>query len=175
MDKQAGQLPVEILCEVLIKVCIPLAGERVKKLREVLANADQLDTTMVEVELCVGLIFKPVRHHMKIVINEDPSVFLALWIPILNVVKEILEDSALEDSAEPVTKSPLSKKMEHDTRELTLEHLRNVIMVLNSFGALSTEYKDGSIGAQTWSLIVQIGSCKKFVEEWKKAADKPQE
>lgn len=141
-----------------------------KKLREALANADQLDATMVEVELCVGLIFKPVRHHMKIVINEDPSVFLALWIPILNVVKEILEDSE-----EPVTKSPLSKKMEHDTRELTLEHLRNVIMVLNSFGALSTEYKDGSIGAQTWSLIVQIGSCKKFVEEWKKAADKPQE
>lgn len=170
LDKQAGQLPVEILCEVLIKVCIPLAGERVKKLREALANADQLDATMVEVELCVGLIFKPVRHHMKIVINEDPSVFLALWIPILNVVKEILEDSE-----EPVTKSPLSKKMEHDTRELTLEHLRNVIMVLNSFGALSTEYKDGSIGAQTWSLIVQIGSCKKFVEEWKKAADKPQE
>ena len=169
LDKQVGQLPVEILCDILGKVCIPLAGGRVKKLREGLAHADELDATMAEVELCIGLIFKPLRHHMKIVINEDPSVFLALWIPILNVTKEILEEDSVESNS--MTKSHSSEKMAHDTRELTLEHLRNVIMVLSSFGALSTEYKDGSICAQTWSLIEQIRYCKKFVDEWKRAAE----
>ena len=157
LDKQAGQLPVEILCKVLGKVCIPLARERVKALRKGLINDDVLEVTMVEVELCVSLIFKPLRHHMKIFINEDPSLFLALWVPILNVIKEILDD----DSG--------SKKLTHDTRELTVEHLKNVIMVLSSFGVLS----DGSISTQTWSLIEQMGYCKKYVNEWKNASTNP--
>jgi len=173
LDKQVGQLPVEILCEVLGKVCIPLSRERVRELRGGLTHADQLDATMVEVELCVSLIFKPLRHHMKIVIDKDPSVFLALWVPILNVIKEILEDVSIENN--PLSKSPSSQKMTHDTRELTIEHLRNVIMVLSSFGVLegaAEEYIDGSISAQTWSLIEEMGYCKKFVDEWKGAAAK---
>merc|ERR1712194_167109 len=97
------------------------------------------------------------RHHMKIFINDDPSLFLALWGPILNVIKEILDD----DSG--------SKKLTHDTRELTVEHLKNVIMVLSSFGVLS----DGSISTQTWSLIEQMEYCKKYVNEWKSAAANP--
>jgi len=168
LDKQVGQLPVNILCEVLGKVCIPLAGERIEELKKGLTHADELETTMVEVELCVSLIFKPLRHHMKILINEDSSVFLAMWVPILNVVKEILES--------PSSKSPLSQKMTHDTCELTMEHLRNVIMVLSSFGVLkgeSEEYAEGSISAQTWSSIEQIEHCKKFIKEWKSAASKP--
>ncbi len=164
LDKQAGQLPVDSLCEALGKICIPLAGERVKGLRGGLIEDDQLDTTMIEVELCVSLMFKPLRHHMKFVVNDDPSVFLALWAPILNVVKEILED--------PGTSSPSSKKVTHDTRELTVEHLRNVIMVLSSFGILNDE-TEGSISAQTWALIEQIDYCKKYVDEWKTAAAKP--
>ena len=165
LDKQAGQLPVEILCEVLGETCLPLAGERVKELRGGLTDDDQLDATMIEVELCVSLIFKPLRHHMKVVINEDPSVFLALWVPVLNVVKEILEDDA-------GSTSPLSKKLAHDSRELTVEHLRNVIMVLGSFGVLNGEM-DGTISAQTWTLIEQMDYCKKYVDEWKTAAVKP--
>lgn len=157
LDKQAGQFPVDILCEVLGKLCIPLAGERVEELRAELSDDSELDATMVEIELCVSLIFKPLRHHMKVVINEDPSVFLALWKPILNVTKEILDDASG------------SKKLTHDTRELTMEHLKNVIMVLSSFGVLN----DGSIGAETWSLIEQMAYCKKYVPEWKEVAAQP--
>ena len=154
LDKQAGQFPVDILCEVLGKLCIPLAGERVKELRGALSDESEVDATMAEVELCVSLIFKPLRHHMKVVIKEDPSVFLALWKPILNVTKEILDDASG------------SKKLTHDTRELTMEHLKNVIMVLGSFGVLN----DGSISVETWSLIEQMAYCKKYVTEWKDAA-----
>jgi hypothetical protein len=165
---------VEILCEVLCKVCVPLAGERVQELREGLTHDDQLHATMVEVELCVSLIFKPLRHNMKTVINKDPSVFLALWVPILNVIKEILENDSIEN--DPLSRSPLNQNMTNDTRELTVEHLRNVIMVLSSFGVLkgaTEEYTDGSISAQTWSLIEEMGYCKKVVDEWKSAAAKP--
>ena len=160
LDKQAGQLPVEILCEVLGDLCIPLAAERIKEIREGFTHDDQLEDTMVEVELCVSLVFKPLRHHMKIFIGKEPSVFLALWVPILNVVKEILEDNSG------------SKQLTHDTRELTVEHLRNVIMVLGSFGALEGA-ADGSISTHTWTLIEQMEYCKKFVEEWKTAAANP--
>lgn len=157
LDKQAGQFPVDILCEVLGKLCIPLAGERVKELRGGLSDDSEVDATMAEVELCVSLIFKPFRHHMKVVIKEDSSVFLALWKPILNVTKEILDDASG------------SKKLTHDTRELTMEHLKNVIMVLSSFGVLN----DGSISVETWSLIDQMAYCKKHVTEWKDAAAQP--
>jgi len=174
LDKQAGQLPVEILCEALGKVCIPLAGDRVKELKRGLTHTDHLDATMVEAELCVGLIFKPLRHHMKFVISKDPSVLLALWVPTLNVIKEILEEDSIDNNL--LSKSPTSEKMTHDTRELTIEHLRNVIMVLSSFGVLKgalEEYTDESISGQTWSLIEEMGCCKKFVDEWKSATAKP--
>ena len=174
LDKQAVLLPVEILCEVLGKVCIPLAGERIIELRKGLKHADQLDSIMVEAELCVSLIFKPLRHHMKIIINDDPSVLLALWIPTLNVIKEILDENSTEDNES--SKSPLSQKMIESTNELTIEHLQNVILVLISFGVLKAateESADDSISAQTWSLIGEMGYCKKFVDEWKIAAANP--
>jgi len=175
LDKQAVLLPVEILCEVLGKVCIPLAGERIIELRKGLKHTDQLDATMVESELCVSLIFKPLRHHMKMIINDDPSVLLALWIPTLNVIKEILDESSTEE--DPSSESPPpSQKMIQSTNELTIEHLQNVIMVLISFGVLKAateESTDDSISAQTWSLIEEMQYCKKFVDEWKNAAANP--
>ena len=169
-------MPVEILCEVLGKVCIPLAGERIIELQKSvkLKHPDQLDAMMVEVELCVSLIFKPLRHHMKIIINEDPTVIVALWIPTLNVIKKILDENSTEDNES--SKSPLSQKMIESTNELTIEHLQNVIMVLISFGVLKAateESADDSISAQTWSLIGEMGYCKKFVDEWKIAAANP--
>lgn len=99
---------------------------------------------------------------MKLVISKDRYVFLALWVPTLNVIKEILEKDSLENSA--LSKSPTSEKMTHDTRELTKEHLRNVILVLSSFCVVkgaSEEYTDESISGQTWSLIEEMGYCKK--------------
>ena len=168
LDKQAGQLPTEILCEVLGKVCIPLSGELIQEIRRESIRPDELDVAMVEADLCVSLIFKPLRHHMKVVVSNDPSIFLNLWIPMLNVIGTILDKDSEESS-----KSPSNEKMTSDIRELIVEHLRNVIMVLSSFGILKgsqEEYGDGSISDQTWSLIEDMVYCKKFVNEWKSAA-----
>mmetsp|Transcript_8685 Transcript_8685/g.20733 ORF Transcript_8685/g.20733 Transcript_8685/m.20733 type:complete len:917 (+) Transcript_8685:892-3642(+) len=164
LEKQADLLPSEILCELLGDAFIPLAGERVNELRHGLSRASQLDHMMVEVELCISLIFKPLRHHMKAVINNDPSAFLAVWIPALNCIKKMLEAHNVEDDSQ----AKLNQKMIDDTRELTTEHLSNIIMVLSSFGVL--DGADGSFSAQTWSLIDDIGYDKKYVEELKSAA-----
>ena len=104
----------------------------------------------------------------------NPSTFLSLWVPTLKVIKNILDEDSTENNRS--SKSPSSHKMTCDIRELTVEHLRNVIMVLSSFGILKGlpgEYADDSISDQTWSLIEQIGYCKKYVKEWKNAATKP--
>mmetsp|Transcript_958 Transcript_958/g.2067 ORF Transcript_958/g.2067 Transcript_958/m.2067 type:complete len:1826 (+) Transcript_958:193-5670(+) len=171
LDKQAGQLPTEILCEVLGKICIPLSGERIQEIRRGIISPDQLDVAMAEVDLCVGLIFKPLRHHVKVVVNDGPSTFLSLWVSMLNVIKRILDEESVESA-----KSPSNHKLTNHIRELIVEHLRNVIMVLSSFGILKglpEEYTDGSISDQTWSLIEDMVYCKRFVNEWKSAAAKP--
>jgi len=175
LDKHAGQIPVELLCEILGRVCIPLSGELIQGIRrEDTIHPDQLDVVMIEVDLCVSLIFKPLRHHMKNIINYNSSTFLSLWVPTLKVIKNILDEDSTENNRS--SKSPSSHKMTCDIRELTVEHLRNVIMVLSSFGILKGlpgEYADDSISDQTWSLIEHIGYCKKYVKEWKNAATKP--
>jgi len=175
LDKHAGQLPVELLCEVLGRVCIPLSGELIREIRRgTIVYHDHLDVAMIEVDLCVSLIFKPLRHHMKNIINYNPAIFLNLWVPTLKVIQKILDEDSIE--VKPSSKSPSTRKLTCDIRELTIEHLRNVIMVLSSFGILKgspDEYVDGSISDETWSLIENIGYCKEFVNEWKSAAAKP--
>merc|ERR1711935_187085 len=117
---------------------------------------------------------KPLRHHMKNIINYNPSTFLNLWIPTLKIIKNILDEDSIENNPPP--KSLSSRKMTCDIRELTVEHLRNVIMVLSSFGILKgspDEYVDGSISDQTWSLIEDMEYCNQFLEECKSAAANP--
>ena len=129
---------------------------------------------MVEVELCVSLIFKPLRHHMKSIINEDSSLLLTLWIPALTVTKNILAEDSLENN--PSSKTPAGEKMIQATNELTIEHLKNVIMVLISFGVLKAtpeESADDSITSKTWSSIEETKYLKKFIDEWKSAAANP--
>mmetsp|Transcript_15478 Transcript_15478/g.15397 ORF Transcript_15478/g.15397 Transcript_15478/m.15397 type:complete len:150 (+) Transcript_15478:221-670(+) len=127
---------------------------------------------MIEVELCVSLIFKPFRHHMKIIIDEDPSVLMGIWIPTLNVIKEILNENATEDN--PSEKDPMLpiNQIIKSTNELTIEHLQNIVMVLISFDVLkSTEEESAgdSISIETWKLI---GEIPVLDDEWKKAVAK---
>ncbi|MGK3735233.1 MAG: hypothetical protein ACI8RD_002324 [Bacillariaceae sp.] len=178
LDRRAGLLPVKILCEVLGKMCIPLAGQRIIELGKSIKHADQLDAMMIEVELCVSLIFKPLRHHMKIIINEeDPSLLMGMWIPTLNVIKEILNENftAEEDPSDMDPMTPIRSQMIKSTNELTMEHLQNVVMVLISYGVLKASAEeestdDDSLSVETWKLIGEIPALD---DEWKKAIGNP--
>ena len=179
LDKRAGLIPVKILCEVLGNMCIPLAGQRIIELGKSIKHADQLDAMMVEVELCVSLIFKPLRHHMKIIINEeDPSLLMGMWIPTLNVIKEILNENstAEENPSDMGPMSPIRSQMIKSTNVLTIEHLQNVVMVLVSYDVLKASLEeesagpDDSISVETWKLIGEIPALD---DEWKKAIGNP--
>jgi hypothetical protein len=173
LDKRGGLLPVEILCEVLGNVCIPLAGKRIMELRADDIYPENLDTMMIELELCIGLIFKPLRHHVKTILNEDPAVLLALWAPTLGVLREVLKEPSAQNVSIPGSEngeSP-SRKIIQTANELTLEHLRNVIMVLISFRVLKGEEESpDDLTAQTWKAISEMGYCKPYLNEWKQAA-----
>lgn len=162
LDKRAGLLPVGLLCEVLGNTCIPLAGKRLVNLRESQVHPDHMDAMMMELELLIGLIFKPLRHHIKTIINEEPPVFMALWKPTLNVLKDIMGDSAKGEIVQSIN-------------ELTMEHLCNVITVLISYGVLAAgdEASLDDISQQTWNAISSVAHCQKYVAEWKLSAAGP--
>jgi hypothetical protein len=173
LDKRGGLLPVDILCEALGKICIPLAGKRIVDLRDGQIHPDYMDGLTIELELLIGLIFKPVRHHIKTVINEGPSVLSALWLPTLEALKVVMSEGSQKGAGEDSPRGQAVKLV----NELTMEHLQNVVTVLISFGVLKAG--DGANGApdaisdQTWAAISSMEYCKKWVVEWKLSAASP--
>jgi hypothetical protein len=175
LDKRVGVIPMNHLCDALGNLCIPLAGRRIIQLREGGVPAENFDELMIELELCIGLIFKPLRHHLQHVVNEGRVVLLSLWTPILDVLKDILKEPESDDAPPRENGDRNTDKLLQSTNELTLEHLRNVIMVLISFGVLKAEPQDpDDITALTWDAVANMDFCKNFLDEWKQAASQPQ-
>lgn len=161
LENQGGLIPVEQLCFALGHVCVPMAGRRVVELRDQASIAESVDEIVIEIELCVGLIFKPFRHHIQNLASEGSDGVLSVWSPILNVLKQILKDE---------NESHASKELDA-SRELTLEHLRNVIMVLINDGLLLNESDDSSsITSITWQAVGEMELCKPHLSEWQRAA-----
>jgi len=155
-------IPVHHLCEILGTVCIPLAGRRVTDLRKHDIQDVDLNELTIEMELCIGLIFKPLRHHLQTIAEGGQDLLLSIWSPILDVLKSILDNP---DPEKPSSDHDMLKT----TNELTIEHLRNVIMVLIGFGVLQADSSD-EISTLTWTSISDIECCKSSIEEWKQAA-----
>lgn len=166
LDKQGGFIPIPYLCQTLGKLCIPLAGRGILELRGGGIQVENPDELMIELELCIGLIFKPLRHHLKSLISEGEAVLLTLWAPILDALKEILKAPEAEATDGNTLRS---------TNELTVEHLRNVITVLIGYGVLKAEPEAGNdFTALTWEAVGDMDSCKDFLTEWKEeAANQP--
>jgi hypothetical protein len=172
LDKRGGLIPIQDLCSALAELCIPLAGRRILSLRDGSVNAEDLDELMIELELCVGLIFKPLRHHLKNVVDEGQVTILSLWKPVLDVLTQVL-GSPQPVGYETVEENTVlaSDKVLQATNDLTLEHLRNVIMVLIGYGVLAAEQKaPGDLSALTWDAVGKIEVCQQFLDEWKTAA-----
>jgi hypothetical protein len=172
LEKRGGLIPIQHLCGALGELCIPLAGRRILELRlgGVEVELQNFDELMIELELCIGLIFKPLRHHLKNVVDEDRLILLSMWKPALEVLKDILKDPNNDGAAGEKGEVPSAKVLKA-TNELTIEHLRNVIMVLISLGILQPEpHTADDISAITWDAVGQMDFCKGYLDEWKQAA-----
>ncbi|CAJ1960993.1 unnamed protein product [Cylindrotheca closterium] len=164
LEKQAGFIPISHLCDSLGQLCIPLAGRGIVELREGSIKIESTDELMIELDLCIGLIFKPLRHHLKDVVSEGEEVLLLVWKPILDVLKDILNDPTSKGAKE----AGLPAEALHSTNELTIEHLRNVVHVLTDFDILKAQSQSSDdITQLTWDAIESMPPCKEFVKEWK--------
>lgn len=155
------------------QLCIPLAGRRITKLR---TNGDAPETDdeiMIELELCIGLIFKPLRHHVQNIVHEGTDALMALWKPTLEVLKMVLNEQKTVSDGLSENGPDDTNKLIDSCHELALEHLRNVIMVLIDYGVLHPEpLQQGDISDLTWTAVAEIECCKIYLEEWKQAAKK---
>jgi Sec7 domain len=166
LDKRGGLIPIDVLCEALETICIPLAGQRIIEMREADVPPEYVDGLMIESELCIGLLFKPFRHHIKTIVNEVPGILEILWMPMLQILKDILKEPAMAAMGD----SPASRFVKA-MNELTMEHFRNVIMVLASYDVLEAEPESADdMSGKTWAAISEMGYCSQSVEEWKQAA-----
>ena len=155
-------VPLEEICFALGRLCVPMAGRRVVELRDQASISDSIDDLVIEIELCVGLIFKPLRHYVQDLVGVGSDCVLSVWSPILDVLKPILSDpSDIEHG---------SSKVFDSSRELTLEHFQNVIMVLINDGVLSSQDAASDLTSITWKAIEEMEFCKPHLEAWQKAA-----
>jgi len=166
------------LCEIMNNICIPLAGNRITDLLRIPYDVQSdLEETLIELELCISLLFKPFLHHLKVLISIKQE-FIGIWISMLGIMTQLLgdesapsKDKAASDGGGVVTRANLF----NTTKELASEHLRNAVMVLAAMGVLVDD--DGSksdaqeISSVTWAAIGSIGYCKPYLEEWKRTAN----
>lgn len=135
-----------------------------------------LEETMIELELCISLLFKPFLHHLKALVSAKQE-FVGIWISMLGILTQLLGDEPsqkkedVEDGV--VSRSTLFKT----SKELASEHLRNAIMVLAAMGVLIGNDSDSTgpaeaneVSSVTWAAIGSIGYCKPYLDEWKNSA-----
>ena len=170
LDKRGSEAPPNHLCSALIEVCIPLASKRIVDLRSGNTEVDRADELMIEFELCIKLIFKPLRHHVRRVADTNGSV-ITVWKSVLGGLEELLRDEKPTVPQTPDRRPLVSAELAMTMSELANEHLRGAIMFLVNSGLLSSDAKSpAEMTTVTWESVGKMGFCKNFVDEWKEAA-----
>mgnify|MGYP000449625138 CR=1 FL=1 len=179
LDRHGSRVPVDSgLCSIMNTISIPLAGKRITDLLRIPYDDVQndLEETMIELELCISLLFKPFLHHLKALVSVKEE-FVGIWISMLGIMTQLLGEEAParneEDNAAVREGVVTREKLFLTTKELGSEHLRNAVMVLAAMGVLIDDVDDSKSDEQlefssvTWSALRSIGYCKPFLEDWK--------
>ena len=134
------------------------------------ASTQTTDALMIEFELCIGLIFKPLRHHLKSVLSTEPETSSAvIWKSVLQVLEEVFQQR--EPPTDDEMRVALPKALKATMNQLANEHLQNAITVLIGSGVLLSDRKaPGDITDLTWSAIGRMGIPESAVNEWRQKA-----
>ena len=170
IDNHGKSIPENQLYSILYGLSVPLAARRIADLLKTQEVETIWEEIMIELELCISLIFKPLLHHLRHLLN-DPDNFLRLWKSILEAVALLLGDKQGDD-ASTASHDRTMDNLLLTTKELAKEHLRNAVMVLSASSIISGESsEDGTdISSVTWNSIQSMEFCKVYVEEWKQTA-----
>lgn len=190
-------IPTDQLCLVLSEICIPLAGRRIVQLQNYSNSSKDvsitsIDQLMMEFELCIGLIFKPLRQHLpSIIVTTDttvaaPNGYLTLvWSAVLSVLEHLFSPSHTasvehDPTADeyntnhhhnpPIHSAVLSDELIATMNSLAKEHLQSAIQVLVSLGVLSfptsEPSNEASLTTQTWKSVRKMGITDKEIQQW---------
>lgn len=180
LDRHGSLVPVEGgLCEIMNNICIPLSGKRITDLLRIPYDVqNDLEDTLIELELCISLLFKPFLHHLKALVSVKQE-FVGIWISMLGIMTQLLGDEAAqakEENGDEREVAVTRAKLFNTTKELASEHLRNAVMVLAAMGILINNDGDSKCDTQeissvTWAAIGSIGYCKPHLSEWRTACE----
>jgi hypothetical protein len=133
------------------------------------------DELLIEFELCIGLIFKPLRHHLKNVLSTGASLS-SIWKSVLLVLEELLSQTVETDEPGGEKGHPIPEGLKKTMDNLANEHFQNAVKVLLSAGVLLADAKTpGDISAVTWEAAGRMGISEKSLEQWKQEACAPSE
>jgi hypothetical protein len=129
------------------------------------ATADEL---MIEFELCLGLIFKPLRHHLQLILDAgNVGDVLTVWKSILAVLEELKE----QEVSSPEQRA-LPKQLKATMDNLTNEHLHNAVKLFLVAGVFSSD----SISPDDKSSLHRLNISDDMINAWQEeAANQPPE
>jgi len=174
VDRHGQNIPVADLCLILNGISIPMARQRIIELmkKQNTLNFEQ-EEILIELELCISVIFKPFIHHLGRLISH-PKRLMTIWMSIIDIMSNLLGKEA--DEYGNVENKSIQAHILSVTKELASEHLRNAIMVLISNGVIDCKKADNyddkceDIGSMTWNAVGKIEYCRKSIPEWKRSS-----
>jgi hypothetical protein len=146
---------------------------------------------MMEFELCIGLIFKPLRHHIHHIIDcgtGDNSAapgkkenLLSIWFSVLLVLENFFgnkghvhlpDGEASDEYNGHMSHSVISDELKSTMGSLANEHLQSAIQTLLLMGVLKTEPIDAEdvFTLKTWESVKRMGISDAEVQHWKQQA-----
>ena len=174
VDKRDAPVSIECVCSVLSEICVPLAGRSIIRLQTGHGANPSTDEMMIEFELCIGLVFKPLRHNLQNVIasNSGNSQLFPIWKAVLSVIEEFRgTGTGSSDDTEALPDS-----LRRTMQDLATEHLQNAIKVLMSVGVIVSDPKTpNDLSSLTWESVGRMGFGKETIESWKTSASEPEE
>jgi hypothetical protein len=160
IHNRGQMIPTEQLSKALSEVCVPMAGRRILRLQIRDPSVETTDQLMMEFELCIGLIFKPLRHHLK---AFDSVSIPSVWKSVLCALEDLLGETNAPITDEPSIPAKLKKTM----HSLANEHLHSAIQILLSSGLLDAK---SDMTTFTWESVSRMGVSDGEVEAWKQKA-----
>lgn len=169
LDRHGNGVPEHTVCNIINGICIPLAEKRITDLLRTRGDDIDYENTMAELELCISLLFKPLLHHLKILLTIETE-FIGIWLSLLGIMTQLLGDEPFTDRNKKPGAVVSRESLLQRTKELGSEHLRNAIMVMFAFGVLTEDGTGNEISSVTWSAIGSIGYCRPLIDDWKQSA-----
>jgi len=152
-------------------MCIPLAEKRISALLKTFSNNLNPEEAMIELEICMRIIFKPFLHFLKI-ISKNPAKFKVTWQSLLNSMTILFNAADFEEEEEEEYLMTW-RELLLTTKELACEHLRNAVMVLVASNVLCSpnQTTQDDISILTWDTIENIYFCKDYMKDWKRSLE----